>query len=420
MNIYLVIILSALILGFAIQVLANYLNIKSLKTELPEEFEGFYKEDEYKRSQRYTKAKTKFDYLTSSFDFLLLLFFILLGGFNYIDIIVREITVNPICGGLIFFGILYFANDLLLTPFSLYYTFRIEERFGFNKTTSKTFVLDKVKGYVILILIGGPLLGVILFFFDSLGRAAWFYAWLLLIIFTIAAQPLYTMIIAPLFNKFHPLGDGELKNKIEEYAQKVSFPLREIRVMDGSRRSSHSNAYFSGIGKKRIALYDTLMERHSSTELLAIIAHEVGHYKHHHVAKGMIISIAHSGVLLFLLSLFINNRGLFEAFGMEKTSVYASLLFFSLLYSPIEMILSVLMNLLSRKQEYEADRFAASTTGGPDSMILALKNLSISNLSNLTPHWFNVLLNYSHPPVLMRIASLKNINPIPHSQHCPR
>lgn len=409
MNIYLIIILSALIGEFVLQSIVKYLNLKSLKTKLPNEFKGFYDEEKYRKSQEYTKAKTKFGYVVSTFDIILIVAFILLGGFNYVDQFVRGFNLGPILRGLMFFGILYFAQDIISTPFSLYNNFVIEEKFEFNKMTIKTFVLDKLKSYLLVIVLGSITVGGVLFFFERTGNYAWAFAWALASFFIVIGQPLYTTVIAPMFNKFTPLEDEKLKEDIQQYANKVDFPLKEVCVMDGSRRSAHSNAYFSGIGKKRIALYDTLIDKHSPDELVAIVAHEVGHYKKRHIIKGMIVSIIHTGILFYLLSLFISNRALFDAFRMEQISVYAGFVFFGLLYSPIELILSVVLNFVSRKYEYEADEFATETTESRNPMILALKNLSVSNLGNLTPHSLNVVLNYSHPPVLDRIKTLRSL-----------
>ncbi len=407
MNLYLAIILTALFGEFVLRSTARYLNLNSLDKTLPGEFSGFYDEEKYSQSQEYTKAKAKFAYFSSSFDVVLIAAFIVLGGFNLVDQFVRGLEFNPIFTGLAFFGLLYFVQDIISIPFVLYHNFVIEERFGFNKMTAKMFVLDKVKSYGLVIILGSILLGGILFFFEIAGAYAWLYTWAFVSFFIIAAQPLFTTVIAPLFNKFTPLDEGDLKSGIQHYADKVGFALKEICVMDGSKRSAHSSAYFSGFLKKRIALFDTLMDKHSVEEMVAIIAHEVGHYKRRHVLKGMILSIIHTGILLFLLSLFVENRGLFDAFRMESVSVYAGLVFFSILYSPIELVLSVAMNAMSRKHEYEADTFAAETTGSAEPLILALKHLSVANLGNLTPHPFAVFLNYSHPPVLQRISVLR-------------
>lgn len=408
MNIYLIIILFALIGEFLLQTITSYLNLKALDTKLPDEFKGYYDEEKYKKSQEYTINETRFDYVSSTFNIVLILVFILLGGFNYVDQFARGFHLNSIITGLIFIGILYFVYDIILIPFSLYSNFVIEERFGFNKMGMGTFLMDKVKNYLLVMVLGSMIVGGIFFFFERTGDYAWLYAWGLATFFILIAQPLYTMVIAPMFNKFVPIEDGKLKQSIEKYAERVKFPLKEISVMDGSKRSAHSNAYFSGIFKKRIALFDTLIEKHSVDELVAVIAHEVGHYKRHHVIKDMFLMIIQSGLIFFLLSFFIHSKGLSDAFRMEQTSVYAGFVFFGLLYSPIKIILSIFMNHISRKHEFEADMFAADTTGSINNMISALKNLSISNLTNLTPHPLNVFLNYTHPPVLERINALRS------------
>ncbi len=409
MNIYLVIILAAIIGEFVLGTVTRYLNLKRLDPRLPDEFKNIYDEKEYSRSQEYTRSNTYFGFVASTFDTALILAFILLGGFNWFDLFVRGYELGPVLSGLLFFSILMVLQDLISMPFSLYGIFVIEEKFGFNKTTARTYVIDKIKSYLVSAVIGFPSIAVILFFFGSAGEYAWFYAWGFVVLFILAAQPLFITVIAPLFNKYSPLEEGELKTAIDEYAGKTGFPLKEISVMDGSRRSLHSNAYFSGIGKKRIALYDTLVEKHAVDELVAIIAHEVGHYKLRHIYKNILIAIVHTGVLFYVLSLFIDNRGLFDAFGMEHISVYGGLVFFSLLFSPIEMLLSILMNIYYRNREREADEFAAETTGSPESMIRALKNLTVSNLGNLTPHPLVVFLSYSHPPVLSRINHIRSL-----------
>ena len=411
MNIYLIIILTALIGEFAFRSIARYLNLKALSPELPDEFEGFYDGDKYRQSQEYTRAGAKFAYVSSTFDLCLVLAFILLGGFNIVDTFVRGFNLPPIATGLIFFAILYFVRDIISIPFSLYSDFVIEEEFGFNKMTVKTFLFDQIKTYALAIVLGVPLLGGVLYFFEKTGNLAWIYTWGLIACFIIIAPPLFTTLIAPMFNKFTPLAEGELKDAIRGYTAKVKFPLTEISVMDGSKRSTHSNAYLSGFGsKKRIALFDTLIEKHSVAELVSVIAHEVGHHKKKHVLKGTILSILHSGLLLFLLSHFIQNRTLFDAFQMEETSIYAGIVFFSILYAPIELILSIGLNYISRKHEYEADAFAAETIASAEPLISGLKNLSVSNLGNLTPHPLTVFLNYSHPPMLQRIAALRQFD----------
>ncbi|MBN2373936.1 M48 family metallopeptidase [bacterium] len=407
MNIYLIIILFALIGEYALQGASDYLNLKALGRKPPDEFSGFYDEEKYRRSQEYIVTQTKFNYVSSTFNLILILAFILIGGFEYADRFARRFKFGNVLTGLVFLGVLYLAYDIITIPFSLYSQFVIEERFGFNKMTIKTFVLDKLKTYFLVIILGSVIMGGILFFFERAGAYAWLYAWGLAAFFIVIAQPLYNMLIAPMFNNFTPLEDGKLRDDIERYARKVKFPIKEISVMDGSKRSSHSNAYFSGLFKKRIALFDTLIERHSPGELVAVIAHEVGHYKKRHIIKGMLLSIIHAGIMFYLLSFFINNDGLFRAFRMQQISVYAGLVFFGLLYSPIKFLLSIFTNHLSRKYEFEADRFAAETTRSIKGMVMALKKIYVSNMSNLTPHPLNVFLNYDHPPVLERIKALR-------------
>jgi STE24 endopeptidase len=299
---------------------------------------------------------------------------------------------------------------LLSLPFSVYSTFAIEERFGFNKTTPRTFILDLLKGMGLMAVIGGPLIAGILAFFEYTGAHAWLYCWAITTVVMLFLQFIAPTWIMPLFNKFTPLEEGELRERILAYARSVNFPLENLFVMDGSRRSTKSNAFFTGFGKrKRIALFDTLIAKHTVAELVSVLAHEIGHYKKKHILQGLIISILHSGVMFFLLSFFISHKGLFDAFYMDKMSLYTGLIFFSLLYTPIELILSIFLQIVSRKHEYEADRFAAETTHQPKEMISALKKLARDNLSNLTPHPFYVFLNYSHPPMLERIRAIRSL-----------
>lgn len=408
MNIFAIIILTALLLEYALQLAADYLNLKTLRAQLPEEFAGVYNEDAYGKSQAYTKTNTRFGIFTATVNLAVILTFWFSGGFNYIDVIVRGWNFGPLVTGLLYIGTLMLLKSIFSLPFSLYSTFVIEERFGFNKTSVRTFVTDLLKGLILAVVLGGPLAAAILAFFSFAGPLAWLYCWLATAIFILFIQFIAPTWIMPLFNKFMPLGDGELRTAILDYAGSVNFPLKGIFVMDGSKRSGKSNAFFTGFGKsKRIALFDTLIAKHTVAELVAVLAHEIGHYKKKHIVQSIVISIAQMGVMFFLLSLFITTRGLFDAFGLQTVSIYAGLIFFGMLYSPIELILSIAMHVLSRKNEYEADRFAAETIQRAESMIDALKKLSVDNLSNLTPHPFHVFLNYSHPPVLQRIQAIR-------------
>ena len=411
MNIFLAIIVGTIIFEYVLSFVSRQLNLKSLNTSLPEEFVGFYDEEKYAKSQYYTRANASFGRISSTFNFVLILTVIFLGLFDSLDQYARSFGYSPLITGLIFFGIITIIQDVLSTPFSLYSTFIIEEEYGFNKSTPKLYIMDKLKSYFLLLLLGVPLISAILYFFESLENA-WLYAWGLMALLSVVMPKVYTQFIAPMFNKFTPLEDGELRNLIENYSKEVDFPLTEVYVVDGSKRSAHSNAYFTGFGKnKRIVLFDTLMEDHTNEEILAILAHEVGHYKKKHIIKGMITSIIHSGIMLYILGLFIKMPELHTAMGMsaELPSVYAGLIFFSLLYAPIELILSILFNMLSRKHEFEADEYSALTLKNTSHMISGLKNLTVKNLGNLTPHPLPVFLSYSHPPVLERIKALNKI-----------
>jgi STE24 endopeptidase len=410
MNIYAIIILVTLLFDFTLNLIADLYNVKAMKKDLPKEFEGVYEEDDYRKSQEYTRVTTRFGILTSTINLILILAFWFLGGFNYLDSIVRQWAFSPLVTGLVYIGILILLKSIISLPFSLYSTFVIEERFGFNKTTIGTFFMDMIKGLVLGVVIGGPLLAAILAFFQYAGALAWLYCWMGTTVFTLVIQFVAPRWIMPLFNKFTPLEDGELKQSILNYAKSVNFKVDDVFVMDGSKRSTKSNAFFTGFGKhKRIALFDTLIEKHTVDELVAVLAHEIGHYKKKHIIQSMAISILHMGVMFLLLSIFISSKGLFNAFFMDHISIYAGLIFFGMLYTPIELVLSIFMQIFSRKNEFEADRFAAETIKEPENMINALKKLSRDNLSNLTPHRFYVFLNYSHPPVLQRINAIRMV-----------
>ena len=410
MNTYAVIILVALALEFFLKLTGNLLNLKSLTFELPSILQGIYKPEDYRKSQEYIRMTTRFSLVEGSFTLFLLLVFWFAGGFNWFDQVVIGWNFIPLVSGLLYIGILLIIYSILKLPFSIYDTFVIEERFGFNKTTPRTFFLDQVKGFVLAVLLGGLVLTGILTLFQYVGLNAWFYCWVVVVIFSLALQYIAPTWIMPLFNKYKPMESGELKEAILAYTRSVNFPIKNVLVMDGSRRSSKSNAFFTGFGRnKRIALFDTLIAQHTVPEIVAVLAHEVGHYKKKHILQGTIIGIIHTGLLFFLLSLFLGNPGLYQAFYMKNEPIYAGLLFFGLLYTPIELILTIAMQMVSRKHEDEADRFAAETIDKPLNLIDALKKLSATNLSNLTPHPFYVFLNYSHPPLLQRIQAIQNI-----------
>lgn len=403
-------IIVALVGNFLVTAWADWLNLKALDPVLPDDFADVYEAEAYAKSQRYTREKTRFGLVASGVDLVVLLIFWWVGGFNWLDLSVRELAVGPVVSGLLYLGGLFFAKTLFSIPFSVYETFVLEEKYGFNRTTLKTFLLDLVKGVLLTVILGGALVAALLFFFDWAGELAWLYAWFATTAFIIIVQFVAPTWIMPLFNTFTPLADGELRERILDYAKSVGFALDNVFEIDGSKRSSKSNAFFTGFGKhKRIALFDTLISRHSVPELVGILAHEIGHYKKKHILQGMVIAIAHLGVMLYLLSLALGSQGLFDAFGMSHPSVYGGVVFFGLLLTPLELVLSLLMNLLSRHNEFEADRFAVQTTGSGEDLVMALKKLSVHNLSNLTPHPFYVTLHYSHPPLIARIAAIRAV-----------
>ena len=406
---YYIIILGALLFEFILSTLSSVLNMKSISKVVPDGFQDYYDEEKYAKSQLYLQDKTKLGLISSTFSLVLILLVIYFGLFGRLDEFVRSNSTHYIFAGLLFFGILFLINDILNLPFSLYSTFVIEEKYGFNKTSINTFINDKFKGYGLVVVLGSAVITPILYFFNTFQENGWWIAWALITAFMIAVQPLFVHVIAPMFNKFSPLEDGELKTAIEEFANKVSFPIGRIDIMDGSKRSSHSNAYFSGFGKsRRIALFDTLLEKHSTEEIVSVVAHEIGHYKKKHIISGTILGIIETGIMLFIFNIFMNDVELFSVFSVKEISIYCGLVFFSMLYAPVSLVTSIFTTALSRKNEFEADAYALETTKKPKPLISMLKGLSASNLAHLTPHPLMVFLSYSHPPVVDRIAAVQS------------
>jgi len=400
-------ILVIISLEFIFAQILDYINLNAHKNEIPEEVKDHYDEKKYKKSQQYLKANTKFSFITSTFSLMLAVILLLTGSFGLIDTWLRSFFDNEIILALVYFGLLFISSDILTTPFQIYGTFVIEEKFGFNKTTPKTFILDKIKGYFLSFILGGLIIGLLLFLILTIGKDFWIYFLVAISAFILFINMFYTTLIVPLFNKLTPLEDGELKQAIEEYSKKVRFPLTSIFVIDGSKRSKKGNAFFSGIGKKKkIVLYDTLIENHTTDELVAVLAHEVGHYKKRHIVWSYFLSILQVAVMLYVMSLMIFSEELSLALGATQIGVHLNLLAFGILYSPISKITGLLMNIYSRKNEYEADEYAAKTYSGM-ALAVALKKLSVDNLSNLVPHPVYVFFNYSHPPLIKRLAAIK-------------
>ena len=401
------ILIAIIILNFFKDSILDYLNSKYFDNEIPNIISDIYDKEKYLKSQEYKKTQYKFNRISSIYNLLILLFFFYFDGFLILDNYCRSLFDSELIISLSFFGIIYFGNDLLSIPFSIYHTFIIEEKFGFNKTTKKTYIIDKLKSWLLTILFGGGILSFIIFQFESIGQNFWIVAWIFISVLTLLINGLYAQIIVPLFNKQTKLEDGELKSEIEKYSKKVGFNLSNIFVIDGSKRSTKANAYFSGFGKqKRVTLYDTLINKLTKNQIVAVIAHEIGHYKKNHIIFNFLFSIIQSGIMLYILSLLIYMPIFSEALNIENHSFHIALITFSILYTPISEMSSLIFNLFSRKFEYEADEYADKTFDGKY-LIEALKVLTKDSLSNLTPHPKYVWWHYSHPTLLERINQLR-------------
>ena len=403
------IVLITLLLDFGLHLLADRMNLKTMPDSPPEEFKLLINDEEYKRSQDYLRTNSRFGWVSGAVQLLAILIFWFARGFPALDGWVRSLGLGSIPAGLVFIGVLMAMRFILSLPFSVYSTFVIEERFGFNRTKWPTFIIDRVKAVLLSCVLGAPLLAVILYFFQEAGPVAWLYSWAIVVGYMLIMQYIAPTWIMPLFNRFEPLEDKGLEQAIRAYAGAIKFPLQNVFQMDGSKRSGKGNAFFTGFGRhKRIVLFDTLIDQHEHEELVAILAHEMGHYKKHHIIMGLIAGVLQTGVMFFLLSLCISLPSLFEAFYMPQPSIYAGLVLFGLLFAPLDFFTGLLAMILSRRNEFAADRFAVETTGNGKAMIRALKKLSVHHLSNLSPHPFYVFLNYSHPPVMYRIQAIQN------------
>lgn len=404
----LIIIILLSVANYFFEIILEILNLTYRKKPLPIEAVGIYETEKYEKSMEYQKVQTKFGFISGALSFVVSIVFLAIGGFGWLDQLLQPSISDPSFRALTFFGILFIVSDIIGTPFQWYGTFVIEERFGFNKTTPKIFVLDKLKGYALGAIMGGSLLYVLLLLLTALDAQFWWVFWLVITGFMLFMNMFYTTLIMPLFNKLTPLEEGELRSAIENYSANVGFPLTNIFVIDGSKRSSKANAFFSGFGKKKkVVLYDTLIENHSIKELVAIFAHEVGHYKKKHIIGSLVSSIIQTGVMLYIMSLFIFNSTLSIALGASDLQLHLNLIAFAMLYTPISFITGIISNIVSRKNEFEADNYAIDTTNSTD-LPTALKKLSTDNLSNLQPHPTYVFFHYSHPPLLKRLEAMKS------------
>jgi STE24 endopeptidase len=400
------IILALATLSYVFDQLLEYINLKAQRTDIPDAVASFYERTKYLRSLEYHRELTRFSFLSSALGFVASFIMLSAGGFGWLDILLRNYIDNEVILALAFFAVPGFGADLLSIPFELYSTFVIEEKYGFNKTTVKTFIADKLKGYLLGVVIGAPLIALLIYLIQTIGPGFWIWFSLIASAFIFFMNMFYTSLILPLFNKLTPLQEGELKSAIEEFARKVNFPLDNIFVIDGSKRSSKANAFFSGIGrKKKIVLYDTLIQKHSTEELVAVLAHEVGHFKKKHIVWGFALSMVQVVFTLFILSLMVYNENLSIALGGTALSIHLNLIAFTILFSPISGVTGLLMSMYSRKNEFEADAYARETYSG-SALANALKTLSVDSLSNLYPHPLYVFFHYSHPPLLKRLEAI--------------
>ena len=404
------ILITILLIKFVIDSVLNHLNARHFNDTLPNDVSDVYEINEYQKSQTYKRTNHNFSKITSLFSLITTLLFFFFNGFFIVDEIARGFSNNIIIITLIFFGIIIIGSDIISIPFSLYKTFVIEEKFGFNKATKKIFFLDKIKGLLMTIILGGSILSIITWFYEFTGNYFWIYSWLLISSFSVFLNMFYSKLIVPLFNKQTILEEGDLKNDIIKYVNSVGFKAHDIYVLNGSKRSTKANAYFSGFGnQKRITLYDTLINDLENDEIVAVLAHEVGHYKRKHIFYNLTLSIILTGFALFVLSLFIKTPVLSLALGVSLPSFHIGLIAFGILYSPVSQILGIFMNYMSRKFEYQADNYAKNTFSALP-LISSLKKLSKNSLSNLTPHYLYVFFHFSHPTLLERIKNLKKIN----------
>ena len=399
-------ILIVLVVNFIFERWLDYLNTSNWSFGLPPELLGIYNEEKYQKSQAYEKTTYRFTVLSESLGFIAILLIFLSGGFGWLDSFIRLRVTNPIYVSLLFFAILGFITEIVSLPFIWYATFVIEEKYGFNKSTLRVFFLDQLKSLLIGTIIGGFILYLVVWIYISAGNLFWLYTLLVIAVFSVFMSMFYSSVIVPIFNKQKPLGDGDLKTAIREFCKKTGFILDNVFVIDGSKRSTKANAYFTGFGsKKRIVLYDTLVSELTTEEIVAVLAHEVGHYKKHHLWSGMFVSLITTAIMLYVFSLVSNYPVFAKVLGSDIPGFHLSVISFGILYSPLSLVFSLGLNSLTRRNEYQADRFAAENYKS-DYLASALKKLSVNNLSNLTPHPAYVFFHYSHPTLLQRLKKL--------------
>jgi STE24 endopeptidase len=404
-------IIIIIVFNFVLGKFLDILNRRTWSKKLPVALKNYYDDDKYQKAMHYNFDNERLSMISSSLSFVLILLLLFTRSFGHMNSFLAVYFSNPVVLALVFFAILYFASDLLSVPFDIYGTFVIEEKYGFNKSSVKTFILDKLKSWLLIIILGGGLTALLLSFILWTGSYFWIYAFLALNILSLFINYFYTTLILPLFNTLRPLEDNALKSMIESYAKKVQFPLHKIFVMDGSKRSNKANAFFTGFfKKKKIVLYDTLIEKHEKEELLGILAHETGHYKKKHILRNMLFSGLSSLLMFYVLSLFIFNEDMSKALGAKTFHLHLNLIVFAFLFEPFSMITGILANYISRKQEFQADAFAVQSTGEREPFKKALIRLSTDHYSNLKPHPAYVFMHYSHPPLLKRLEAIDRLS----------
>ena len=404
---WLLVLIGLIIFNYIFSTILSYVNDKSWNDNIPNSLKDFYSKEKYTKAKNYKKETGKLGFFSSSLSFVITFLLLYFGIYGIVSDYFSSNYHNSFIQSSLFLMTFYLLNTIISFPFQYYSTFSIETKYGFNKTTLKTFLLDKIKEILLGLLIGGLLLCSALWIYNNFESGYWIYLWIGLSIFIVFMNMFYTNLIVPLFNKLTPLKESSLKEKINDFSKKIGYSINNIFVIDGSKRSTKANAFFSGLGpKKTIALYDTLLEKHSDEELVAVLAHEIGHYKKKHIFQSLILSIIQTGLITYLFELCLSNASLINSLGGETASFHLGLIIFSILFSPIGLIIGIFMNSLSRKNEFEADQFAKKEYNG-ENLALALKKLSVDSLSNLYPHPFYVFLHYSHPPLIKRLEALE-------------
>lgn len=390
-----------------LELLATLLNVSALSPVVPEKLRGIVPEEEHERALEYARVSAKWDVVQGSVSLALFLAFWWGGGFGWLDAWLSGAGWSDLKTGLVLLSTLFLVQALISLPFELHDTFVIEAQFGFNKTTPATFIMDRVKELVLAALLGLPLMALLLWLFAHVPLAA-LHGWAAVTVFSLVLGFLAPRLILPMFFKIEPLADASLKEDIVTMAQRLDFPVAEVSVVDGSRRSTKANAFFTGFGRtKRIALFDTLLKNHSREEVLAVLAHEIGHCKRRHVPKQIALSLATTGLMFLVLHFALHDPRLCAAFGVAQPTVAWGLAFFAVLFQPLGLVLGLFSGWLSRRFEFEADAFAKAAMASPKPLADALTRLSRDHLGNPTPHPFYVALHCSHPPVLQRLAALE-------------